>query len=160
MASISVEGPASAGAPAADHHLSDEKTQMLELLGITQELSSEVNAGKSIAEELDAYKREPALPLFDHNGNYSDPLPWWKQRALRYPRLHALALQTLQIQATSASSERAFSSAGLTIRTNDQVCFHEMLRCSFFSGEHGILRKNSTAARLKVTKRAKSNYIN
>ena len=119
MASISVEGPASAGAPAADHHLSDEKTQMLELLGITQELSSEVNAGKSIAEELDAYKREPALPLFDHNGNYSDPLPWWKQRALRYPRLHALALRTLQIQATSASSERAFSSAGLAI-TNER----------------------------------------
>jgi hypothetical protein len=55
------------------------------------------------------------MSLFDSNGKYADPLPWWEKKAKMYPRVHALAMEILQIEATSASSERTFSSAGLTI---------------------------------------------
>jgi hypothetical protein len=38
---------------------------------------------------------------------------WWHQRKSVYPRLHSLMLKYLIIPATSAASERVFSSAGL-----------------------------------------------
>ena len=60
------------------------------------------------------------MALFDGEGNYNDPLMWWKSHATNYPRLHVLAMKVLQVQATSAASERLFSSAGLTI-TNDRA---------------------------------------
>ena len=104
--------------------LSSEHQQMLALMGMdnapNQHPEEERNDIGSAVEELKACKREPVLPLFDANDKYSDPLPWWKLNATKYPRLHAVALQVLQIQATSASSERLFSSAGLTI-TNDRA---------------------------------------
>jgi len=38
-------------------------------------------------------------------------LVWWKRNSILYPNLAALARKYLAIQATSASSERIFSSA-------------------------------------------------
>lgn len=66
-------------------------------------------------EELNAYLRADPMPLFDSDAKYNDPLRWWKKHELRFPRVHALAMEILQVEATSASSERVFSSAGLTI---------------------------------------------
>jgi len=51
----------------------------------------------------------------------ADLLPWWKAKACMFPRLAKLAKRVLAIPATSASSERTFSRAGLAVtekRTN------------------------------------------
>ena len=45
----------------------------------------------------------------------ANPLFWWQQRELKFPILSNLAKRFLCIPATSASSERLFSAAGLTI---------------------------------------------
>ena len=42
-----------------------------------------------------------------------DPLQWWQLKEAQYPNLSKLAKKYLCIQATSASSERVFSIAGL-----------------------------------------------
>ena len=47
----------------------------------------------------------------------SDPLEWWKLNKFRFPHLAAVAksVHVLAIPATSTSSERLFSTAGLTV---------------------------------------------
>lgn len=54
-------------------------------------------------------KNEPAL---DPKGN---PLEWWRERASAYPLLSVVARKWLAVPASSAASERVFSSAGLTV---------------------------------------------
>jgi hypothetical protein len=57
-------------------------------------------------EQLNAYLAEPQI-RFD-----MDPFMWWKLRANRYPAVADMARRYLCIPATSASSERTFSTAG------------------------------------------------
>ncbi len=45
----------------------------------------------------------------------NNPLDWWKQNASRYPNVAKVARAVLCIPATSAPSERVFSTAGKTI---------------------------------------------
>ena len=54
----------------------------------------------------------------------NNPLLWWATNAQRFPRVSALAAKYLAIQATSASSERLFSTAGLTI-ANDRAALRQ-----------------------------------
>jgi hypothetical protein len=74
-----------------------------------------------VASEIENYKTEKSLLVyssFDENkntGTYNNPLAWWKSREFTYPTLAKLARRILAQPATSASSERLFSSAGLTI---------------------------------------------
>jgi hypothetical protein len=44
-----------------------------------------------------------------------DPLEWWRTRKNTYPLLATLARRVLAVPATSASAERLFSKAGLTL---------------------------------------------
>ena len=48
-------------------------------------------------------------------GIENDPVVWWKQNAGAYPVLAELAKTHLPLQATSAPSERVFSTASLVI---------------------------------------------
>jgi hypothetical protein len=61
------------------------------------------------------YRQEAHLPLKDLNGRWNNPLEWWKLKQHQFPLLAALAKKYLGIPATSAPSERVFSTAGLTI---------------------------------------------
>ena len=51
------------------------------------------------------------LPLFDEDGNYTNPLEWWAQKEKTYPVLASLAEAFLAIPATSAPLERIWSCA-------------------------------------------------
>ncbi|XP_073947085.1 85/88 kDa calcium-independent phospholipase A2-like [Choristoneura fumiferana] len=57
--------------------------------------------------EYDHYMREPYLPRKD------DPLKWWHKKKEIYPRVYQYMLKRLEMQATSVSCERVFSSAVL-----------------------------------------------
>ncbi|XP_061725455.1 E3 SUMO-protein ligase ZBED1-like [Cydia pomonella] len=57
-------------------------------------------------EQFNTYLAEPQI-RFD-----MDPFQWWKLRAVRYPAVADIAKNYLCIPATSASSERTFSTAG------------------------------------------------
>ena len=59
-------------------------------------------------EELNQYFNSPC-------DSGIDPLVWWKLHERDYPILSCIAKDYLSIQATSVSSERAFSVSGLTI---------------------------------------------
>ena len=56
--------------------------------------------------EIVAYKSEQSIPLC------SDPITWWKSKALVYPILGRMARYYLGIPSTSIASERVFSTAG------------------------------------------------
>jgi hypothetical protein len=55
--------------------------------------------------ELSLYKRKRCDP----NVN---PLKWWKENSIKYPRLSVLARQYLSIPGTSVPPERIFSATG------------------------------------------------
>lgn len=71
------------------------------------------------------------LTLKDHLGGQTI-VQWWEVNAPRYPVWAALARDFLSIMASSVSSERAFSSAGITIskrRNRLKADIVEALQC-------------------------------
>ena len=44
-----------------------------------------------------------------------NPLKWWKENSIKYPRLSVLERQYLSIPGTSISSEHIFSATGLLV---------------------------------------------
>jgi hypothetical protein len=73
----------------------------------------------AIKRELEQWKDEEVLQriiqLQDGTKKLSDPLKWWNMKTTKYHYMSQVAQRLLCIPATSASAERAFSSAGLTI---------------------------------------------
>jgi hypothetical protein len=64
--------------------------------------------------ELDLYKATPGLKLCcPDTGKFCCALQWWRQHHCRFPYISKLALKVLAIPATSAPSERVFSTSGL-----------------------------------------------
>ena len=69
-----------------------------------------------IAQEIKLYRREQKVPLVSGTtGKFTDVLEWWKYNERIYPMLASLARIVLCIPATSAPSERIFSTANLII---------------------------------------------
>jgi hypothetical protein len=86
--------------------------------------------------EIELYKSAKGLKLTDpETGKFSNPLDWWRVHQSDYPYLAKLSIRYLAIPATSAPSERVFSTAGLTIskdrarlhssRANELVFLHD-----------------------------------
>jgi hypothetical protein len=67
------------------------------------------NLDQTIQFELKKYSNDLNVDMF------TNIFEWWHQRKSVYPRLHSLMLKYLIIPATSAASERVFSSAGLIL---------------------------------------------
>ena len=65
--------------------------------------------------EISNYKNESVLKVINRDGEYSNPLEWWRSRKDVYPMLSELARCVLCIPATSAPTERIFSLASLII---------------------------------------------
>jgi hypothetical protein len=65
--------------------------------------------------EITLYRHEPSIRLKNDDGTFTCPLTWWKFNDRKYRLLSKLAARVLCIPATSAPSERVFSTAGLTI---------------------------------------------
>ena len=70
-------------------------------------LSKHVYFTGTVDREIQMYRCLPIAP--------DDVLAWWKSQKDTYPRLSLLARTILAIPATSAPSERVFSTAGLTV---------------------------------------------
>jgi len=71
----------------------------------------------------DEFLKYLAEPQINHN---DDSCLWWKSRELTYPFLSVLAKNILCIPASSAPSERVFSTAGsiLIPKRNRMTPFH------------------------------------
>jgi hypothetical protein len=91
-----------------------------------------------IAREVTSYKAANGIKLRDNTtGHFNCPLTWWKSHQYDYPYLAKMAMKLLAIPATSAPSERVFSTAGLTIakdrsrldseRANELVFLHDSI---------------------------------
>ena len=65
--------------------------------------------GNDSEENIDEFTRYLLEPQINHN---LDPNNWWLEYEKQYPRVALLAKQILSIPASSASSERVFSTAG------------------------------------------------
>jgi len=83
-------------------------------VGVAME-AVELNAQERASAELLLYRREPPLPTKNPDGSFTNPLDWWRVKHHQFPLLSKLAIKYLAIPATSAPSERVFSTAGITI---------------------------------------------
>lgn len=72
------------------------------------------NTMKANAEVI-LYRAELPMPRKSELNEFLNPLNWWKLNSSRFPLISIVARKVLSIPATSAPSERVFSSAGLTI---------------------------------------------
>jgi hypothetical protein len=88
--------------------------------------------------EIQLYKAVKGMKLQDPlTGLFGNPLDWWRVNETNFLYIAKLALKYLSIPATSAPSERAFSTAGLTIakdraqleasRANEIVFLHDSI---------------------------------
>lgn len=74
------------------------------------EMDIQENSAPTAAMELETYKNFPVPAEIEF-----DLLEWWKTQSGQFPRLSILAKRVFCIPASSASSERNFSAAGLVI---------------------------------------------
>jgi hypothetical protein len=91
----------------------EEKRDVGEAMQNPQQLGGD--SYERASTELTLYNGEPMMLLQKEDRMYNDPLAWWCLKAQKFPLLSELAIRYLCIPATSAPSERVFSTAGLTI---------------------------------------------
>jgi hypothetical protein len=98
----------------AQEHLAVNGDEQNDAIGHNDNIHRE-DAVIRVDAELLPYKREQHLPLQKDDGSFSNPSDWWRLKQQQYPLLANIVLRVLAIPATSAPSERVFSTAGITI---------------------------------------------
>jgi hypothetical protein len=71
----------------------------------------EIPLAEQVAVEIIAFKSEKSQPMYSPSGSYNNYLDWWRVHHSKYPNVWRLASCILAVPATSAPSERVFSSA-------------------------------------------------
>ena len=97
-----------------DDEVAEFLSQITKDVFTQQQKEAEEATTPPIRKEIDSYLKRTVL---DPNINVLD---WWKQNKSEYPLLASLARGVYCHPASSASSERAFSQAGLTLTTKRQ----------------------------------------
>ena len=104
MTSVTVEAPDDATEPPAKKM---EMNPIANFLG-SEMFDTDTSFDSGDTDELEVY-------LNQRIKCYIDPAEWWRKNGNDFKKLRHLARQFLAIQSTSVPSERAFSTAGLTI---------------------------------------------
>ena len=107
--------------------------------GELDEMTGDVPADIVAHNELNTYKRFRLLPIGDNESNYNDPLAWWKMHEHTLPFLAKLARKTLNVPASSAPSERVFSSAGIYVSKRRARLRSDIVEATVFL--HGCWRR-------------------
>jgi hypothetical protein len=116
--------------------LNDANDGFANLAGHKGEIWSRETATAMIRSEIQLYQAAKGIKLRDtRSGLFNNPLDWWRVHESDFPHLAKLWMKYLSIPATSAPSERVFSTAGLMIakdrarleasRANELVFLHE-----------------------------------
>ncbi|CAN0445756.1 unnamed protein product, partial [Phaeothamnion confervicola] len=93
----------------------EEGSNSMSCYGETDAATASGRFGLVAMDEVKAFQRIPRLSMQNHNGEWNDPLLWWRRHHLEFPNIAKLARCVLCVPATSAPSERLFGSAGLTV---------------------------------------------
>jgi len=116
--------------------LNDANDGFANLAGHEGEIWSRETVTAMIRSEIQLYQAAKGIKLRDtRSGLFNNPLDWWRVHESDFPHLAKMSMKYLSIPATSAPSERVFSTAGLTIakdrarleasRANELVFLHE-----------------------------------
>ncbi|CAM9275672.1 unnamed protein product, partial [Phaeothamnion confervicola] len=96
----------------------------------------------TINHEIATYQQLPYERFDPASGEYGDPLSWWAGQRGLLPNLARLARELLPIPATSAASERVFSTAGLTIdKRRNRLSADTAADLVFLHGSWGAVEK-------------------
>lgn len=79
-----------------------------------------------VEKEVALYRKE------DQTDQESNPLDWWKSNAHSFKTVSVLALQVLNIPATSVPSERIFSTAGTIVNKTRAALKPQNVDCLLF----------------------------
>ena len=86
---------------------------------VAARVSEPLEVEREVMAELKDYMKLAVLPMKYMGANdevkFNNPLSWWSGNCRQFPLLSILARRILCIPATSAPTERVFSTAGLTI---------------------------------------------
>lgn len=127
----------------------DDSDSMLQPTLISRTSSTNSVTPSEAANEPWRHNFHAYLNSKDHLGDMTI-VQWWGINAPRYPVWASLARDFLSIMATSVSSERAFSSAGITISKRRNRLKHdivEALQCLKCMIKHDLLfRKDPSVA--------------
>ena len=86
------------------------------------------------------------MPFKDTEGEFQDPLGWWKEKEPTYPNLAKLAIEYLAIPATSAPSERIWSRSANMLSIRRSLMNPEIASRMMFVRENAaILHKHYVA---------------
>ena len=108
-----------------------------------------------VEEELKAHEKEPQQRLAAADGDWNDPLDWWKEKQGKFPIMAALARMCLVVQASSAPSERVFSVASRVLskfrtRMNPQVAGQLVFLSENWRDKEGKCLENNLEVLQKV----------
>ena len=78
-------------------------------------------AQKCVPANLRTADKKLQFEMLDDDGEFTDPLKWWKENQNKYPTAAGVAKEYLATPATSAPLERIWSCAARVLTANELV---------------------------------------